>query len=238
MNVIDDYIIVITCYACFMSNDSPKPAPHNAPMRKPYHHGNLVDSLIAAAIELIEEKGVEQLSVREVAKKAGVSPGAPFRHFSNKTALLTAVAEQAISRLTDAVQSALEKVDNDLPLGRLRAIGLGYLEWAIANPTHFQIVSSRSLIDFHGSERLVRQNNEIRQLMVALIAEAQARGDLRAGVAPDDLILSSRAFIYGVVRMWIDGHFKEWQVEGPPDAAMHRALDLFIALLSAAPAQN
>jgi AcrR family transcriptional regulator len=215
-----------------MSNDSSKQAAGKAPVRRHYHHGNLVDSLVAAAIELIEEKGVEQLSVREVAKKAGVSPGAPFRHFSNKNALLTAVAEQAISRLTEAVETALQAVASDLPLERLRAIGIGYLDWALANPTHFQIVSSRSLINFHESELLVRQNADLRQLMVSLIAEAQARGDLRPGVAADDLILSSRAFVYGVVRMWIDGHFQEWQVEGPPDAAMHRALDLFITQLS------
>lgn len=218
-----------------MSTEPEKQPPRETPVRKPYHHGNLVDSLIAAAIELIEEKGIDQVSVREVAKKAGVSAGAPFRHFANKTALLTAVAEQAISRLTDSVQSALETVASDLPLERLRAIGLGYLRWALANPTHFQIISSRSLIDFHGSEVLVRQNADLRQLMVALIAEAQARGDLHAGIAPDDLILSSRAFVYGVVRMWIDGHFEEWQVEGAPEAAMHQALDLFMGLLSVSP---
>jgi AcrR family transcriptional regulator len=53
----------------------------------------LVEALIAATVDLIEERGVEQLSVREAAKRAGVSPGAPFRHFRSKTTLLTAVAE-------------------------------------------------------------------------------------------------------------------------------------------------
>lgn len=218
-----------------MSNDSDDTPADETPVRKTYHHGNLVDSLITAAIELIEEKGVEQLSVREVAKKAGVSPAAPFRHFSSKAALLTAVAEQAISRLTDAVGQALEEAETDEPLARLRAVGLGYLRWALANPTHFQIVSSRTLIDFHGSERLVKENEDMRQLVVGLVDQAKSRGDLRAGVEPADLIYAARAFVYGVVRMWIDGHYAEWKVERPPEEAMFRALEMFIATLSALP---
>lgn len=218
-----------------MLNDSDDTPADETPARKTYHHGNLVDSLIAAAIELIEEKGVDQLSVREVAKKAGVSPGAPFRHFSNKTALLTAVAEEAISRLTDSVGKALDEVKTDEPLARIRAIGIGYLRWALANPTHFQIVSSRTLIDFHGSERLVKENEDMRQLVADLVALAKSRGDLRAGVEPADLIYAARAFVYGVARMWIDGHYTEWKVARPPEEAMFRALDMFIATLSALP---
>ena len=71
--------------------------------QRPYHHGNLVPTLIETTIQLIEEMGVEKVTVREVAKRAGVSPGAPFRHFKSKSALLTAVAEQAVERLYEAV---------------------------------------------------------------------------------------------------------------------------------------
>src|SRR5215211_1474073 len=100
--------------------------------RKRYHHGNLVEALIAATIELIEERGLEELSLREVSKRAGVSPGAPFRHFPSKTALLTAVAEQAMDRLTKAVAKALSKVRSADPAVAFEAIGHGYLEWAFA----------------------------------------------------------------------------------------------------------
>ena len=64
--------------------------------RTSYRHGNLREALIEAAIQLVEEVGPENVSVREAAKRAGVSPGAPFRHFASKTALLTAVADQAM----------------------------------------------------------------------------------------------------------------------------------------------
>ncbi|MBP1859718.1 TetR/AcrR family transcriptional regulator [Rhizobium herbae] len=203
--------------------------------RAGYHHGNLTEVLLEAAIALIEEKGVDALSVREVAKRSGVSPGAPFRHFSSKTALLTAVAEQAMGRLTAAVRAEMSKAGDADPIEALRAIGRGYLAWALSNPTHFQVISSRSLIDFHASPRLVEENEAIRIVMVDLIARAQREGRLRPGIVPADLVFSSRAFIYGVARMWIDGHFKEWHVERPAPEAMESALDLFIKMIDAKP---
>lgn len=200
----------------------------------PYHHGHLVEALLKASIELIEEKGVDALSVREVAKRVGVSPGAPFRHFNSKAALLTAVAEQAMSRLTAAVMTRLAAAGEASPLEALRAIGQGYLAWVLENPTHFMVVSSRTLIDFHGSPRLVEENEAIRRIMAELIERGRADGSLRPGIPADDLIFAARAFIYGVARMWIDKHFQEWKVEKPPSVAMADALDLFIDLIGPA----
>ena len=205
----------------------------SAPPRSGYHHGNLVAALLQATIILVEERGVDAVSVREVAKRAGVSAGAPFRHFKSKTALLTAVAEQAMARLTEAVRNELTRTGDADPIAALHAIGRGYLAWALANPTHFQIISSRSLIDFHGSQRLVDENEAVRLIMVDLVARAQAEGRLRSGIDPETLMLSLRAFTYGVARMWIDGHFPEWRVERPAPQATSNALDLFIALIDA-----
>ncbi|MCA0417765.1 MAG: TetR/AcrR family transcriptional regulator [Proteobacteria bacterium] len=193
-----------------------------------YHHGNLVEALIAAAVELIELEGVERLSVREVAKRAGVSPGAPFRHFSSKTALLTAVAEQAVDRLVGSIDEAMASARDAEPLQQLSAMGRGYFAWVRANPTHFQIVSSRSLIDFGGSAHLVEANAGLRARMAALLREARARGHLRTDNI-DDMVLSSRAFVYGLARMFVDGHFPEWETRREAAEAMERSLDLFIS---------
>lgn len=203
-------------------------SPRKAGTSGRYHHGNLVEALIAATIALVEEKGVENVSVRDVARKAGVSSGAPFRHFASKTALLTAVAEQAISRLTAAVADALAEAGERSPLEELRAIGRGYLRWATENPTHFQIVSSRTLIDFQSSARLVDENEAIRMLMVDLIDRARNCGELSADIDADDLMVTLRGFAYGLARLWIDGHYPEWQVKRPPEEQMVRSLDLFM----------
>jgi AcrR family transcriptional regulator len=197
--------------------------------QKPYHHGNLVEALIAATVELIEERGVEQLSVRAAAKRAGVSPGAPFRHFRSKTALLTAVAEQAMDRLTEAVTKTVSNVGSADPAAAFEAIGQGYLEWAMTNPTHFQIISSRTLIDFEASSSLRDQNRAIRQTMVDLLIQAQQQGQLAPDVDLAHLVLAARAYVYGLARMAIDGHFPEWHPSEPPPVAVRRALRLFMS---------
>lgn len=200
---------------------------------RPYHHGNLIEALIAATVALIEERGVEHVSVREAAKRAGVSPGAPFRHFRSKAALLTAVAEQAMDRLTAAVAEARSRTGGADPIAAFEAIGVGYLQWAIANPTHFQIISSRTLIDFEASDSLRGQNDAIRRTMVELLTAAEQQGLLAPDVDPDHAVLASRALVYGLARMAIDGHFPEWHPAEPPADAARQALRLFIARMAA-----
>ena len=99
-----------------------------------YHHGNLREALIDAAVQLVEEGGPENVSVREVAKRAGVSPGAPFRHFSSKTALMTAVAEQAMSRFRAEITNAVDNVATDDPIERFAAVGVAYLRGRFGTP--------------------------------------------------------------------------------------------------------
>jgi len=205
--------------------------------RRTYHHGRLREALIEAALQLLEEGGPERVTVREVGKRAGVSSGAPFRHFATRTALLTAVAEQAMGRLRTEIDTALEQADLDDPLARFRAVGTAYLRWAARNPTHFRVISDRSLIDVEGSEIFRRHNVEIRRMMDELLAEADRRGLL----APTDVKLvpiAARALVYGLARMHSDGHLAQWDVA--PDEAeeqMQAAMGLVIdSLRSRSPA--
>jgi AcrR family transcriptional regulator len=218
------------CYGRTMPRSQPdKPAAPGASDR--YHHGNLVEALISATIDIIEERGVEHVSVREAARRAGVSPGAPFRHFATKTALMTAVGEQAMDRLKASVDAAVDATLHEKPLLRLEAIGSAYLQWALRNPTHFQIISSRSLIDIAASDRIRRANGEIRTIMVRLLEEARQDGSLAPDLDIDHLVLLTRAFGYGLARMAIDGHFSEWHASEAPADAMPKALSLFMGLL-------
>jgi AcrR family transcriptional regulator len=212
-----------------------KPLKRKTKAPKPYHHGNLVEALIAVTVEIIEERGVEHVSVREAAKRAGVSPGAPFQHFRSKTALLTAVAEQAMGRLTQAVAAAQSKADAHEPIAVLEAIGSGYLQWALANPTHFEIINSRTLIEFEASDSLRTQNEAIRQRMFELLTKARKRGQLIEGLDLNYVVLTARALVYGLARMAIDGHFPRWHPSEPPPQAMRQALRLFIGQITASP---
>src|SRR6266481_2813318 len=119
------------------------PAGHLPP--KPYHHGDLRRVLIDAALGLAEEGGAEAVSVREAARRAGVSPGAPFRHFETRDALMTAVAEEAQRRFRAEIQTALAEatagglLSRD-PLRRFRKLGLARMNldghfprWGVAD---------------------------------------------------------------------------------------------------------
>lgn len=201
---------------------------------RPYHHGNLVPALIETTIQLIEEIGVEKVTVREVAKRAGVSPGAPFRHFKSKSALLTAVAEQAVERLYEAVTAAQHRALEADPLSQLESIGQGYLAWVRTYPTHFQIVSDRKLIDFPSSEISTRLNARIRIRMVDLLTRARDSGQLATGQDIETIVLDCRAMVYGLSRMYTDGHFRDWQPEGDEGDWMTRGLSAYISRLRAA----
>lgn len=178
--------------------------------RSSYHHGNLRRVLIDSAIQLIEIKGIHSVSVREVAKIAKVSPAAPFRHFATRTALLTAIAEEAMDMLVAAINSSLELVADKDPLAQFHSIGVGFLRWAFTNPIHFQVISTRALIDYEGSS-LRKSNDTIRIKMNKLMSDAQRLGLLRQGDSERHLI-AARALVYGLGRMYLDGQFPSWEL--------------------------
>src|SRR5262245_35559564 len=119
-------------YVGAMAKSKPSPKPARAPRperRSTYHHGRLREALIEAAERMIEEEGPETVTVREAARRAGVSPGAPFRHFASRTALMTAVAERAMQRFRDEIASAEAGVDPADPIARFAALGGAYVRW-------------------------------------------------------------------------------------------------------------
>jgi AcrR family transcriptional regulator len=199
-----------------------------APAPKPYHHGDLRRVLIDAALQLVGEGGAEAVSVREAARRAGVSPGAPFRHFPSRDALMAAVAEEAQRRFRVEIEAALATAAPGDPLGRFRCLGLAYLRWAMHNPTHFEIISSRRLFDHDRAVAVSRDNAELIELTERTLAEAFAAGQLRP-VDLKQVQIAGRALVYGFARMNIDGHFPRWGVAGPDaEQTAEAIIDLFI----------
>ncbi|MCA6114409.1 TetR/AcrR family transcriptional regulator [Bradyrhizobium sp. WSM 1738] len=199
-----------------------------APAEKPYHHGDLRRVLIEAALQLVYEGGMDAVSVREAARRAGVSPGAPFRHFPSRDALIEAVAEEAQRRFRAEIEAALAGAAAGDPLGRFRALGLAYLRWAMRNPTHFEIISSRRLFDHDDAAAISRDNAELIALTEQTLAEAFAAGQLRVADLKQ-VQIAGRALVYGFARMNIDGHFPRWGVAAPEaERTAEAILDLFI----------
>lgn len=210
----------------------PRPSRVRTKPARGYHHGDLRQALVTAGLALIETEGAEALSVREVARRAGVSSAAPFRHFPSRVALMTAIAEEAMRRFHREFLSARDKASADDPLGRFRAIGIAYLRWAFRNPTHFQVLSDRSLFDFEGAAELRRLDEEIRLAMEEAVKAAIAKDQLRS----DDvrlLQLTGRGLVYGLARMQIDGHMPRWGIaEHEAQAMAEKALGLLAAGLA------
>ena len=115
------------------------------PERDGYHHGDLRNALLEAAARLVGEKGPEAFSLREAAREVGVSPAATYRHFADKTALMSALSTEAHGRLAQSMERALGRVEGRAgsrahAIRGLFAIGEAYVEFAVRNPSHFKVM--------------------------------------------------------------------------------------------------
>lgn len=110
-----------------------------------YHHGDLAATLELATIELLSEKSASSLSLREVARRAGVSHNAPYHHFSDRQGLLKAVAARSLRDLLDAMVTARESAST--PRDKLVAIGVAYIDFAIDHPGQFGTIFDPEICD-------------------------------------------------------------------------------------------
>src|SRR5208282_2931262 len=120
----------VSTFICYKEKAMPK--------RRSYHHGNLKQALLAASLDLIRRAGPGAFTLREVARRAGVSHNAPYRHFRGKEELLAALAAEGFDRLTAAMTKAAESAAS--ALDRFRLSGRGYVEFALRYPQHFAVM--------------------------------------------------------------------------------------------------
>ena len=104
--------------------------------RRSYHHGNLREALVAAALELIGEKGPAGFTFAEAARSAGVSPAAPYRHFRDRDALLADVAARGFEHFAAELEDAWDNGEPD-PLTALENVGRAYLDFARKEPAYY-----------------------------------------------------------------------------------------------------
>src|SRR5437763_11993969 len=113
--------------------------------RQRYHHGNLREALVEAALALVEERGSPEFTLREVDRRVGVTHAAPQRHFEDRAALVAAVAEEGFRELRAHVDRGVARARD--PAARLHALGVGYVQFALRNPAHFRVMYSAELVD-------------------------------------------------------------------------------------------
>ena len=192
------------------------------PSQRGYHHGALRDALIAAALEVIAERGVDGFSLRETTRRAGVSPAAPGHHFRDARGLLTAGAAAAFRDFGDALAAAVAGGDRE---ARIRAMGVAYVRFALANRARFDLIWRKALIDDGDPDYQAAGDRAFLTLDRAVRgAEASPPPDWNAAMAPS---IAAWSIVHGFARLAADGVFgaEPEAVEQAVAALLPRVLD-------------
>jgi AcrR family transcriptional regulator len=163
--------------------------------KRSYHHGNLKSALLEAGVALIGEVGPQGFTIREVARRAGVSHNAPYRHFRDKDELLGAIAAEGFERLTIAMRK--RSLAGSTAADRLRLCGCGYVEFAVRWPQHF-------LVMFDLPKRGTVGENAF-QMLLECIVESQKEAALPEG-DPHPLALMAWSLVHGIAKLAISGN--------------------------------
>lgn len=170
----------------------------------PYHHGDLAAALVAAAESILAERGLDGFTLRECARRAGVSHAAPAHHFGDANGLLTAVATSGYERLSQAMREGAER-EKDRGTA-LVAIGVAYVRFALTHPALFRLM-------FH-SDRLDRTDDAFRavgkaafEVLSGRLAVVRGRGTQltppETGRHPT--LLRAWAVVHGMATLAIEG---------------------------------
>lgn len=167
------------------------------PKERSYHHGNLKAELLKAALSLLRETGSHGFTLREVARRAGVSHNAPYRHFQDKDDLLVAVSVEGFARLTSAMKQSAAR--GKTPLERFRLCGRGYIQFALHWPQHFLVMFDLPSSLAKNSD-YARAGEEAFATLLGFIVECQTAGSLAQG-DPKQLALMAWCMNHGIAKL-------------------------------------
>ncbi|MEM9522063.1 MAG: TetR/AcrR family transcriptional regulator [Actinomycetota bacterium] len=189
--------------------------PASAPST--YHHGDLNQALRYSAADLIAERGAGGFSLREVARRAGVSHAAPAHHFGDAQGLLTAVAIDAFTHLHATTSRAFSAHDD--PIDRLCAVGRAYVEIAVSNPGHAAVVFRHDLVDADDADYQEAGDHAFGVLMASIEAAAEA-------INPDLDVQLAAATCWSAMQGLIELHGTMYKLEERRDDGSGRQIPI------------
>lgn len=180
----------------------PEPAPDDAR----YHHGDLRQALITATLNLLTEEQNWSFSLREVARRAGVSHNAPYNHFRSKQELLAAAAAAGFDGLRAQMQEAAARAAT--PAAALQAIGVAYVCFGAANPAHYRLMFGTALTpaDACPPSAVEESAATAKGVLLDVIRRGMEEGSF--AVPPDGLdmaALSAWSLVHGLTLLLLDG---------------------------------
>jgi len=166
------------------------------PVEETYHHGDLRRALIEATAKIVAKEGAAAVSLREVARVAGVSHNAPYRHFENLAALLAAVATEGFAAFRARLEAAAEKA---APAARKSALGKAYLDFALEHPKLYLLMFGPDLNKAEHPELL-----KVSQGAFDVLRNETAKG----GASGQADAIAAWAFVHGLAHLIIDKQIK------------------------------
>lgn len=191
-------------------------------MALPYHHGALREALVEATESLLAERGAEGFSLREVARRAGVSPAAPAYHFGDAAGLLTAVASSGFEALTRALEAGDASGGGDA-MAALRGQGVAYVQFALRHPGRFRLMFRQGKL--HAEATLVQHAGAAH----AVLARGVCRGFGLAAVEQMgephwNAVAALWSLVHGYAHLAIAGKFEPYAAEAGLEAFVQRSL--------------
>lgn len=196
-----------------------------------YHHGDLRRALLDAAVKVVEKDGVSALTLQTLARKAGVSSGAPYHHFASREQLLAAIAREGLALLVQEMGRASIEAGADAR-AQLQGLGREYIRFALSHRGHFRVMfrpELRQLLGKDTSSGLVDGLKMLREC----IARCQQQGSVPQG-DPEPLVLLAWSAVHGASHLWIDGSLQQECLVESGDALAETVAATLTALLSAA----
>ncbi len=160
--------------------------------------------MIEVALEMIEESSAAEVTLRGIAKRAGVSHAAPYRHFPDKEALLASVVREGMSIMLSEINVRLERVKGDA-LTRFGICGLAYIDFAMHHPAYFRVMFASPTQGVVVPDSLKPQSSPVFQLFLEVISECWEQGILQ-GESPYSIAISAWSIVHGFSLLAIDGH--------------------------------
>lgn len=169
---------------------------------KPYHHGDLRRALMTAALEILHKEQAWDFTLRELARRAGVSHAAPYRHFADKQELLSEVAALGFETLGQRLLQARRQHQAN-PKTQLSAMGEAYVLFAVENPAHFRLMFGPELAAERSYPVLAKAAAATREIMAEAVRDSAAAG-LFGSSDPQVQALAAWSLVHGLAMLLID----------------------------------
>jgi AcrR family transcriptional regulator len=180
----------------------PKPSSHAGRISATYHHGHLRRALIETALAMVTEEGAWNFTLREVARRAGVSHAAPYNHFADKSALLAEVGALGFERLRREMESRADP-RRQSPREALTGVGTAYIRFGVENPAHYRLMFGPELAERGRHPVFDQAADATFAVLTGVLERGQLADEVRRESLPEQA-LTAWSLVHGLTTLLID----------------------------------